>query len=204
MLLRVNPNRMELIRLRRRLVLAKRGHKLLQDKLEDMIRRFLGLIKDVDKIYQEFNLLQRGIVKDLFYCRLVSSKEDFNQAINKVETKISLEVSSSRIMNVKVPIFNLKELTIEKKYSFLNTPAQLDLALAKSRDYLLALIKLAQALKTLELLSQEIERTRRRVNALKYILIPSLEETIRYISQKLNEFERSNIVKLMRVKAMVK
>ena len=115
-----------------------------------------------------------------------------------------LGVSTRRIMNVKVPEFEIKELKIEKRYDFFKTSAQLDLAVAAAPEYIKSLLKLAQLLKTLEILSFEIERTRRRVNALEYMLIPSIQDTIRYITQKLNEFERGNLVRLMRVKEIVR
>lgn len=107
-------------------------------------------------------------------------------------------------MNVQVPVFNVGELNISKGYDFFKTSAQLDLVVAGAKDYIQSLLKLAQLLKTLDILSYEIERTRRRVNALEYILIPSIEDTIRYITQKLNEFERGNLVRLMRIKEIVR
>jgi len=107
-------------------------------------------------------------------------------------------------MNVKTPVFEVRDLNINRQYDFFKTPAQMDLAIAGAGDYLGSLLRLAQLLKTLDILSYEIERTRRRVNALGYILIPSAEDTIRYITQKLNEFERGNLVRLMRVKEIVR
>lgn len=107
-------------------------------------------------------------------------------------------------MNVRVPVFEIKELKIDKHYDFFTTSAQLDLAVAGAQNYIRSLLMLAQLLKTLDILSSEIERTRRRVNALEYMLIPSIQDTIRYITQKLNEFERGNLVRLMRVKEIVR
>lgn len=204
MILSVNPNRMELLRLRKRLVLAQRGHKLLQDKLEEMMRRFLGLLKDVDKAGEDFQKRTQVLIRNLIYCRITSSKEDFQEALSKIESKITIAISTTRIMNVLVPAFDIKELMIDKHYDFFKTSGQLDLAVAGGKDYLQSLLKVAQLLKTLDILSFEIERTRRRVNALEYILIPSIQDTIRYISQKLNELERGNLVRLMRVKEIVR
>lgn len=204
MILRVNPNRMELLRLRKRLLLARRGHKLLQDKLEEMLRRFLALLKDIDKAKVDFKEKTQSILGDLLYCRITSSKDDFEESLSKIESHIKFDIYTRRIMNVKVPDIDVQEFKIDKHYDFFRTSAQLDLVVAKAPDYILSLLKLAQLLKTLDILSYEIERTRRRVNALEYILIPSIEETIRYITQKLNEFERSNLVRLMRVKEIVK
>ncbi|KPK42710.1 MAG: hypothetical protein AMJ78_01395 [Omnitrophica WOR_2 bacterium SM23_29] len=204
MILRINPNRMELLKLRKRLALARRGHKLLEDKLEEMMRRFLVLLKDIDKAKIDFTERTRSIVTDLLYCRITSSRRDFEETISKVESHMKLNISTIRIMNVKVPEFEIQELKIDKHYSFFKTSAQLDFVVANAPELIRSLLKLAQLLKTLNILSYEIERTRRRVNALEYILIPSIEETIRYITQKLSEFERGNLVRLMRVKEIVR
>lgn len=204
MILRVNPNRMELIRLRRRLAIAIRGHKLLQDKLEEMMRRFLTLIKDIDQAKADFQEKHQELSQDLLYCRITSSLSEFQNTLSKIESRLSISISSSRIMNVNVPQFNMQKLEIEKKYDFFKTSAQLDLVIAKADNYIKSLFKLAQLFKTLEIMSYEIERTRRRVNALEYMLIPSIRDTIRYITQKLNEFERGNLVRLMRVKEIIR
>jgi V/A-type H+-transporting ATPase subunit D len=204
MILRVNPNRMELLRLRKRLALAQRGHKLLQDKLEEMMRKFLWLLKDMDTQKTDFKEKTQSLLKDLLYCRITSAKNNFEEALSKIDTQVVLGVSTRRIMNVKVPEFEIKELKIEKRYDFFKTSAQLDLAVAAAPEYIKSLLRLAQLLKTLEILSFEIERTRRRVNALEYMLIPLIQDTIRYITQKLNELERGNLVRLMRVKEIVR
>jgi len=204
MILRVNPNRMELLRLRRRLALAQRGHKLLQDKLEEMMRRFLGLLKDIDQAQQNFQSRHSSILNDLFYCRISSSPEDLQKSLSGINAQAKIAVDQARIMNVRVPVFTIESLHIEKHYDFLKTSAQLDLVVGKAKEYLESLLRLAQLLKTMDILSFEIERTRRRVNALEYMLIPSIQETIRHITQKLNEFERGNLVRLMRVKEIVR
>jgi V/A-type H+-transporting ATPase subunit D len=204
MILRVNPNRMELLRLRKRLVLAQRGHKLLQDKLEEMMRRFLVLLKDIDQAKEDFQKRNQTLVGDLLYCRITSSKEDFERSLSQIKSKIAIGISATRILNVKVPVFAIDKLEIEKEYDFFKTSAQMDLVVGGAKGYIQSLLKLAQLFKTLDILSYEIERTRRRVNALEYKLIPSIQETIRYITQKLNEFERSNLVRLMRVTEIVR
>ncbi len=195
---------MELLRLRRQLVLAQRGHKLLQDKLEEMMRRFLALLKDLDAAKEDFRQRSANILKDLWYCRITSSRQDFEESLSKIDSKVVIGISTSRIMNVRVPDFNVEELEIEKGYDFFKTSGQLDMVVAGAKGYLQSLLKLAELLKTLDILSYEIECTRRRVNALEYMLIPSIAETIRYITQKLNEFERGNLVRLMRVKEIVR
>jgi V/A-type H+-transporting ATPase subunit D len=195
---------MELLRLRRRLLLAQRGHKLLQDKLEEMMRRFIVLLKDIDKAKEDFQIRTKRILQDLLYCRITSSQADFEESLSRINSKYVIDVSTARVMNVRVPIFEVKELHIDVGYDFFKTSAQLDVAVAGAKGYIRSLLKLAQLLKTLDILSFEIERTRRRVNALEYMLIPSIQDTIRYITQKLNEFERGNLVRLMRVKEIVR
>jgi V/A-type H+-transporting ATPase subunit D len=195
---------MELLRLRRRLALAQRGHKLLQDKLEELMRRFMALLKDIDLAQEDFSLRTKRILQELLYCRITASEEQFQQSLSRIDSQISIAVSTARVMNVKVPVFEIKELRMEKNYDFFNTSAQLDLVVAGAQDYIQSLLKVAQLFKTLEVLSYEIERTRRRVNALEYMLIPSIQDTIRFITQKLNEFERGNLVRLMRVKEIVR
>ena len=204
MILRVNPNRMELIRLRRRLLLAQRGHKLLQDKLEEMMRRFILLLKNLEQAKNDFRIKTQKILSDLLYCRLTSSQADFTESLAKINAEIVLKTSAMRIMNVRFPILALEKVNIDQHYDFWRTGPQLDLALAQAKEYLESLFRLAQLFKTLDILSYEIERTKRRVNALEYLLIPSIQQTIRYITQKLNEFERGNLVRLMRIKEIIR
>ena len=128
MILRVNPNRMELLRLRRRLGLARRGHKLLQDKLEEMMRRFLILLKDIDRAKLDFTLRTQSLIKDLLYCRINSSSEDFREALSKIQADIRIGVSTARIMNVKVPLLNIERLEVDKHYDFFKTSGQLIVA----------------------------------------------------------------------------
>ncbi|MFH1245837.1 MAG: V-type ATP synthase subunit D [Candidatus Omnitrophota bacterium] len=203
MILRVNPNRMELLRLNRRLALAVRGHKLLEDRLEEMARRFTLLLKDVDAAQQDFQQRTRLVLQYLLYCRAASSGDDFAGALARIDVHLKVLVSTAKIMNIAVPLLEIKELRTGKNYDFFHTSAQLDLAVDQTKGYLESLLKLAQLLKTLDILSFEIERTRRRVNALQYNLIPSIQEAIRYITQKLNELERGNLVRLMRVKEII-
>ena len=204
MILRVNPNRMELLRLRKRLVLARRGHKLLQDKLEEMMRRFLLLLKEIDQANKDFQQRIQKVIGDLIYTRITSSIDEFNAALEQIQHQISINVSTERVMNVRVPALKIEKILVVKTYDFFRTSPQLDMVVDEAGAYIQSLLKLAQLLKTLDILAVEIERGRRRVNALRYMLIPSIEETIRYITQKLNEFERGNLVRLMLVKEIVR
>jgi V/A-type H+-transporting ATPase subunit D len=195
---------MELLRLRRRLALALRGHKLLQDKLEEMMRRFMQLLKDIDAAEEDFIRRTAAIVQDLVYCRITASRSNFENSLSRITSQVTLNISTARILNVEIPLFAVKELGIEQSYDFFQTSAQMDVVVSRAHTYIESLLKLAQLLKASQILSYEIERTRRRVNALEYNLIPSIQQTVRFITQKLNEFERGNLVRLMRVKEIVR
>jgi len=204
MLLSVNPNRMELLKLRKRLALARRGHKLLQDKLEEIMRRFLLLLREVDEAKIDAQRHTAALQADALYLRLTSSRSDLEEALQHVRADIEVQATAQRIMNVRVPDLRLVRAEISRDYALYPTSGQLDVLAGSAADVLAALLRLAQLLKTLDILSLEIERTRRRVNALEHRLIPAIEETIRHITQKLNEFERGNLVRLMRVKEIVR
>lgn len=204
MKLRVNPNRMELIRLRRRLLLAQRGHKLLEDKLEQLMPKFLYFIKET----KELNLKIKQELLRLIPLFIISQgkmlKESFIRALSLVKTDLDLEFKEQKIMNVKVSEVKINKLTISLNYSLQETSAELDAAVLKLKTLTPDLIRFGQLLRICQILSYEIERTRRRVNALQYLLIPSIIETIGFIDDKLSEFERSNLVRLMRVKEIIR
>lgn len=201
MRLNVNPNRMELMRLRRRLVLAERGHKLLKDKLEEIMRRFLEIIRQLTDLQGEVSQKLDRVFLAFALARTRDSLlklEDFLP-----EGELRLDVKEEKVFNLSIPRFEIKELkTVD--YDLFNTEAELDVGLKKMSELLEDLTEMARLWKAVELLSREIEATRRRVNALEHILIPSIEETIRYISSRLDEMERSYQVQLMRVKEIVR
>ena len=204
MLLNVSPNRMELLRLRRRLALAQRGHRLLQDKLEQMMYQFLGLIKETRTLSREVNKGIKQVFLQLVLIRGLMPEDDFQQALKTAWIELGFQSVPAKIMNVPVPQFSFKEPTLKLDYEFFKVSPQLDFALKELRDLLPSLIRLGGLSKSCQLLSFDIERTRRRVNALEYRLIPSISETIRSITDKLNEFERGNLLRLMRVKEVVR
>ncbi len=204
MKLRVNPNRMELIRLRRRLMLAQRGHKLLEDKLKQLIPRFLIYIKEA----KELSLKMRSALSQIIPLFIISqgkiSRDIFLKALDLVNTEFDLEFKEQKMMNVRVPEVKINKIAVTLNYSFQETTAELDAAILKLKDLMPELIRFSQVFKICQMLSYEIERTRRRVNALEYLLIPSIMETIGFIEDKLSEFERGNLVRLMRVKEIVR
>jgi V/A-type H+-transporting ATPase subunit D len=201
MKLNVNPNRMELLRLRRRLVLAERGHKLLKDKLEEIMRRFLEIMRrlyDIQSgIAPEWNkaLLSFGFV------RAGSPSHEWERLLP--EGELLLDVREEKVFNLSIPKFSIESMAVAD-YDLLNTEGELDVGIKKMQDMMEDLLEMARLWKAVELLSREIEVTRRRVNALEHILIPSIKETIHYISNRLEEMERSHQVQLMRVKEIVR
>jgi len=197
--LRVNPNRMELLKLKKRLVLARRGHKLLEDKLEGLIQRFLQESKNYimfrDKVESEFLIfLAIGV-----YARTRIADESWQLLVESSRGSVSLKRRTEKRMNVPVEVLSVEEVSLPA-YSLVETPTVLDELARKWKDLLEKIVELANKERYLIALAMEIERTKRRVNALEYKLIPQLEETIKFIGTKLEELERSNFFRLLRLK----
>lgn len=201
MRLAVNPNRMELLRLRRRLVLAERGHKLLKDKLEEIMRRFLQLMRRLFEIQEEISIKLEKAMVSFALVRTRSSQQQLEKLIP--EGKLTVSPQKERIFNILIPRFEIAEKEISD-YDLLHTESELDIGIKKTEEVIEDLMEMSRLWKAVELLSREIEITRRRVNALEHILIPNIRETIRYISSRLEEMERSYQVQLMRVKEIVR
>ncbi|ASW43753.1 V-type ATP synthase subunit D [Clostridium isatidis] len=207
--LNVNPNRMELSGLKKRLATAKRGHKLLKDKQDELMRQFINLIKYNNELRKEVEAELQASLKNFVMARAVMSSEFLEEAIVYPKESISVEVERKNIMSVNVPKMTFKRQLEDEEgsiypYGFANTSSELDDSIAKLYNILPKLLELAEVEKSTQLMSDEIEKTRRRVNALEYMTIPSLEETIRYIRMKLDENERSNLTRLMKVKDLIK
>lgn len=202
-ILNVNPTRMELSQLRRRLTTATRGHKLLKDKQDELVRQFILLAKENQALRIKMEkAVQEGMER---YVLASSSMADtiLEEAFAIPLNKISLDVQSRTIMNMEVPVLNevYEEDGNEESFSygFVSTTSELDLSLRHLESILPLMLQLAEIEKTCQLMSDEIERTRRRVNALEYMTIPNLTETITYIERTLAEGERSNITRIMKV-----
>lgn len=202
--LNVNPTRMELSKLKKRLTTATRGHKLLKDKQDELMRRFIILVR-------QNNLLRSDVENSLITSMhsFVMSKallnERFIEGLVVVPArKVIVDIYEKNIMNVEVPVMNFSYPEAEKElpYGYLNSNSELDQSIDELSQILPKLLELAEIEKTCQLLADEIEKTRRRVNALEYMTIPKLKETIRYIQMKLEENERANITRLMKVKDM--
>jgi len=203
MILRVNPNRMELLKLRRRLVLARRGHKLLKDKQEELMRQFMALVNEAKKVREEVESRLGTAYLSFFSARLDSLQPQMEEALTFSEKKVKLQSRITPIMNLRVPYFDC-EMSGGFTHSYLDATGDLDMALTTLSDVFPQMIRMAQLEKHVSMLAAELERTRRRVNALEHILIPSLEDTIKYIGNKLNELERGNLTRLMKVKDIVR
>jgi V/A-type H+-transporting ATPase subunit D len=201
MRLSVNPNRMELLRLRKRLVLAERGHKLLKDKLEEIMRRFLEIMR---RLYELQGTVSRKLDKVFLSFALVRCRNSLEELEYLLpDGDLILDPVAERVFNLSIPNFGIKEWTISD-YDLLNTESELDIGIKKMKELFEDLTEMARLWKAVELLSSEIEVTRRRVNALEHNLIPNIKETISYISGRLEEMERSYQVQLMRVKEIVR
>ncbi len=204
--LNVNPTRMELTKLKKRLATARRGHKLLKDKRDELMKRFIELIKQNQELRLGMEQKAAECSRAFVMAGAVTSPEELSQALAYPSCSVEVQVSDKNIMGVTVPEFtySVKEGSNDPYcYGFVNTCADLDSAVVKMNELLPVLLKLAGTEKAAQLLACEIEHTRRRVNALEYIMIPQLEETIKYITMKMEENERGNITRLMKVKDMV-
>ncbi|AJD29480.1 MULTISPECIES: V-type ATP synthase subunit D [Clostridium] len=208
MKLNVNPTRMELTKLKKRLTTATRGHKLLKDKQDELMRRFIDMIKKNNELRKDVEKELEGSFKDFLMASAVMSPEFLEEAVAYPKESISVDVKKQNIMSVNVPVFDFKRKLEGDKgsifpYGFGNTSSELDGAIEKLYGILPKLLELAKVEKACQLMADEIEKTRRRVNALEYMTIPQLEETIRFIQMKLDENERSTVTRLMKIKSMM-
>ena len=204
--MRVNPTRMELTRIKRRLVTARRGHKLLKDKRDEMVRQFILLVRENRALRQEVERELSSALNNFALARSVTEPELMEEALLYPARNVAIDMSTRSILSVRVPSIRVREETMREttlSYGLAETSAQLDGAIAGLAELLPKLIKLAEIEKSCDLLADEIEKTRRRVNALEYVMIPQFEETIRFISMKLDENERGNLTRLMKVKSMI-
>ncbi|MDE7365554.1 MAG: V-type ATP synthase subunit D [Ruminococcus sp.] len=205
--LNVNPTRMELSSLKKKLASAQRGHKLLKDKRDELMRQFMNLIRENKQLRIE---VEEGIAEANKYMAVAGSvmqREVLETALMIPKQEVELEVSEKNVMSVYIPVFNPKYRTGDAddiySYGTAFTSVDLDGAVSALSDIFPKMIRLAEIEKACQLLADEIEKTRRRVNALEHIMIPDYHETIKYITMKLSENERSTTTSLMKVKDMV-
>ncbi len=204
--LNVNPTRMELTKLKKRLSVATRGYKLLKDKQDELIRRFIILIKYNNDLRKKVENKLSDSFKDFVISRGILGNEFLDEAMIYSSNKVRLDIGDKNIMSVNVPVLKFDDVSNYSdriQYGFFNTNSELDSAIINLRSIFSELLELAEVEKSSQLMADEIEKTRRRVNALEYRTIPDLKETIKYIRMKLDENERGALTRLMKVKDII-
>lgn len=201
------PTRMELTRLKKKLVTAVRGHKLLKDKRDELMRQFLDLAKENMELRKA---VEEGIRKanaNFVTAKASMPEEALHTALMAPKQEVYLEAERKNVMSVEIPVFEYRTRTADPNdiysYGFAFTSGDLDDAVRSLADVLPQMLELAEKEKACQLLAAEIEKTRRRVNALEHVMIPETRESIRYITMKLDENERSSQIRLLKVKDMM-
>lgn len=204
--LNVKPTRMELSNLKNRLKTAKRGHKLLKDKRDELMRRFVGLIQENNSLRRDVEEALVANMQDFVLAKSLKNDLMIEELFAVPRRDVDLFIEVENAMSVHVPKFHVQANDAkdseqgEFSYSYLASNSQMDNTIEKMDKLLDKLLRLAEIEKVCQLMADEIEKTRRRVNGLEYSIIPQLEETIHYIELKLEEAERANLVRIMKVK----
>lgn len=203
--IRVNPTRMEMKKLQTRYITARRGHKLLKDKRDELMRQFLEVVREDKELRERVEERLAAAYGSFSVASAVSSPEMLREALIMPRKEGSLNVSYKNMMSVTVPVFDYKteEESGAMNYGMAFTSGELDSSVRELGDIMQDLVRMAELEKTAQLLAEEIEKTRRRVNALEYIMMPRYLEGIKSIKMKLEENERGNLTRLMKVKDMM-
>ena len=203
----INPTRMELTRLKGRLKTAQRGHKLLKDKRDELMKQFMDVVRENRALRKR---VEEGLMRahgSFTVAAALMSPEMLEQALCYPKQSVELDMTFENVMSVDVPRYqfhtNSQEAGEIYPYGFAQTSGELDDAVDAMSQVFQDMLKLAEVKKTSQLLAEEIEKTRRRVNALEYVKIPGMQESIKYITMKLDENERANTIRLMKVKDML-
>lgn len=200
--LNVNPTRMELKKLKTRLSTAVRGHKLLKDKSDEMIRRFTVIIKQAKTLRESIEKDVADLFKSFALASALESDATMERAFLMPAFSVSALCDVATVMGVEVPEVTVKGVGQKKlPYAYGEITSEADDSVKKASDLLPKMVELACVEKRVRVLSYEIERNKRRVNALEYVMIPQLEETIKYIKSKLDENERASVIRIMKVKS---
>lgn len=202
-LLRVNPTRMSLMDLKRRTTSATRGHKLLKDKQDGLMKNFLAIIRDARRLREQVEKELGLAFQNFLLASAWMSESQMENALSSPQATMELTVETRNVMSVKIPVFTLVRQGKIKTYGYPTTNALLDTAVDAFELAFDSLIKLAEVEKQAENMAIELETTRRRVNALQHKMIPDLKETVKYIRMKLDEAERGAIIGTMKVKAQI-
>ena len=203
----VNPTRMELTRQKKKLATATRGHKLLKDKRDELMRQFLELVRENKTLREKVEEGLEAVNKNFVLARASSSDQALNTALLAPKQEVYLNADTRNVMSVEIPVFTTSTRSADEgdiySYGFAFTSGDLDDAVKSLQELLPDMLRLAEVEKSCQLMAAEIEKTRRRVNALEYVMIPDAQEKIRYITMKLDENERSTQIRLMKVKDMM-
>lgn len=203
MILAINPTRMELLRLKKRLVLAQKGHKLLKDKQDELVRQFLSIIEDTKRLRIQVDDEIQSVYQSYSIAEGVVGGANIEGLFSLPGASTVLKSGMRPVMNLKVPVFEVDVTGDPFNYGDAQSSVLVDRSVRLFGKLLTSLLKLAELEKSSIVLAEEIEKTRRRVNALEYILIPNISDTIKYITMKLSEMERSNLTRVMRVKEVI-
>ena len=203
----INPTRMELTRLKGRLKTAQRGHKLLKDKRDELMKQFMDVIRENRSLRRR---VEEGLMRahgSFTVASALMSPEMLEQSLLYPKQSVELDMTFQNIMSVDVPKYEFRTSSQDPgeiyPYGFAQTSGELDDAVDAMSQVFQDMLKLAEIEKTSQLLAEEIEKTRRRVNALEYVKIPEMQENIKYIPMKLDENERATTIRLMKVKDML-
>ena len=203
----VSPTRMELTRLKGKLRTAQRGHKLLKDKRDELMKQFLDTVREVRALRREVEEELMAVHASFTVASALMSAQSLEQALLYPKQSVELSMSTQNIMSVNVPVYDFQMSTRSDAdiypYGFAATSGELDSAVDALGKVFQKMLKLAQIEKAAQLMAEEIEKTRRRVNALEYVMIPNTQEAIRYITMKLDENDRATTTRLMKVKDMI-
>ena len=203
----VNPTRMELTRLKKKLTTAIKGHRLLKDKRDELMREFLDLVRVNMELRQKVESKIQAANLNFVLAKSAMSEETLQDALMAPKQEVQLSVGSKNVMSVDIPVFDYTTRTADTNdiysYGFAFTSSDLDDAVSSLADVFPEMLKLAEVEKSCQLMAAEIEKTRRRVNALEHVIIPETQQGIRFITMKLDENERSTQVRLMKVKDMM-
>jgi len=199
------PTRMELTRLKKKLVTAQRGHKLLKDKRDELMKSFLETVRDLRALRSEVEEELMTVHRSFTVASALMSSEAMEQALLFPKQSVELTTTTKNVMSVSVPVYEIHTTAGADiyPYGFAATSGELDTAVDALGNVMPKLLRLAEIEKSAQLMAEEIEKTRRRVNALEYVVIPQTREAIRYITMKLGEQERATVVRLMAVKDMI-
>ena len=205
--LNVNPTRMNLTALKKRLKTATRGHKLMKDKRDELMKEFLELARENGRLREAVEQRLTGMYQNFSIASAVMSREVMEESLMIPKQGVVLDVGNKNIMSVNVPVFSFETTASDPgdiyPYGYASTSGELDNAITGLTDIFPLLLELAAKEKEVQLIAAELEKTRRRVNALEYVMIPQLQVTIKYIQMKLDENERGNQTRLMKVKDMM-